>query len=191
MRERVLLEHVHAVDVLIPGDLELCAGRGRVCGDFALAFFDEACEGLGLELRRVRGCKSASQTQNVKLEGGRTHMNELLPERLPIARIPHAQLLRLALRHLVLPHDDRLVERARVREDARDPGADVVQVREEVARGAARGAHVRHLLRLGRERAAQGQREVVLHPPADVDEGVVHAERFDVFPDGEFLAGEY
>ena len=53
--ERVLLEHVQAVDVLVPGDLELCAGRGRVRRDFAPAFFYEARECFGLELRWVRG----------------------------------------------------------------------------------------------------------------------------------------
>ena len=129
----------------------------------------------------------SSQTQNVELKGGRTHMNELLPERLPIARIPHAQLLRLALRHLVLPHDHRLVEGARIHDDARDPGADVIEVRTQVPVLSISVDRPRVRFGICRSAATEGQRKAELQPRPNVDDGVADSELFDVLPDPEFL----
>ena len=45
--------------------------------------------------------------------------------------------MRVGVQALLLPHDDGVVERARVGDDARDPGADVAEVGDECARAAA------------------------------------------------------
>ena len=94
------------------------------------------------------------------------------------------------LLHLSLPNHDGLVERARVRDDARDERADAVEVREEHRRGARLDRHVRHRLHAWGGGAARGEGEEDLHPCADVDEGVGDTELLDEVLDAEFLQNE-
>ena len=105
--------------------------------------------------------------------------------RLPRQGLP--DLARRTHRPLILANDDRPVQRARVRDDARDERADAVEVREEHRRGARLDRHVRHCLHAWGGGAARGEGEEDLHPCADVDEGVGDVEGFDVFVDGVFL----
>ena len=85
-----------------------------------------------------------------------THRHAQSLERIPIARHPLANPARVELRPLVLPHLHDMPERARVRDDARDVRADVVEVREERA-AAARAVDVaRHLERTGAGGRAEG-----------------------------------
>ena len=95
--------------------------------------------------------------------------------------------MRVPLARLVLPYNDRLVQGARVREDPRDVRADVVLVRNQVAHPAISVNPPRHVLDRLRRAAAQGQREVELHPPADVDERVRYAKILDEVADFQFL----
>lgn len=97
--------------------------------------------------------------------------------------------MRLELRELVLPHDDRLVQRARVRDDARDEHADVVQVRDEHLEPARAVQRVGHRLPRVWHRAARREWEGELHPPADVDVRVRHTELLDQVADLQFLRG--
>lgn len=116
-----------------------------------------------------------------------THVLPLRPDTLPLPRVPLPDLMRLQLRRLVLPDHDRVPERARVRDDARDVRPDVPQVRHEQPVRAV----PEHLvgLRLHGRAAASGERERDLHPPADVEERVWHAQVLHELADREFLRG--
>lgn len=78
-----------------------------------------------------------------------------------------------------------MVERARIRDNARDVRADVPQVRHEKPIAAI----PEHFIRLGLHvrGAAGGQRERDLHPPPDVDKRVREAELLHEIADREFL----
>ena len=119
--------------------------------------------------------------------GGDAHRAAGGREELPLARHPVSDLERVALRDLVLPHDHRVVERAGVRDDARDPRADVAAVRDEALLLARAVERVRHREELRREVGARGDGDVELHPPADVDVGVRERDGLDERVDFQFL----
>ncbi len=116
-----------------------------------------------------------------------THDDPLRLQRVSVPREPLPERVRILLAHLVLPHHHRPVQRPRVREDPRDVFADVRVARDEGPRRAVCVDRPRHVLHLLRHLAAQGQREVELHPQADVDEGVRNAELLDEVVNVQFL----
>ena len=102
---------------------------------------------------------------------------ELLPERVRVVR-----------RDRVLPDDDRVVDGARVGDDARDVHANAVALGEEDRR--VRGLLVdrpRVLLDEVGRLAARGDGQEELVPAADVDERVRQPGLLDELPDGGFL----
>lgn len=97
-------------------------------------------------------------------------------------------LVCLVLPHLVLPDDHSLVECARIGDDARDIRSDVVEVGEkhggvDVFDDLPRG-FLEHL----QGGLVHGNRQKVLHPPANVDERVRNAEVLDELAYSKFLA---
>ena len=116
-----------------------------------------------------------------------THIDAFRSESLPVTREAYTKFKRVCLRCLVLPDDNRLVDRAWVGDDPRDPRPDVVQVGEQllaVARAVHRPGYLFEILRGG---AAQWDGQVELHPPTDVDERVPDAEVLHELADAEFL----
>ncbi len=109
-----------------------------------------------------------------------THVDALLSECISITRDTRPDLVRVFLYNLVLPYDDGLVERTWVGDDPRNERADVVQIGDEVPAFARAVNGPGQLLEGLRDRAAQGEREEDLHPPADVDDCVTDAELLEI-----------
>ena len=114
-------------------------------------------------------------------------MDPLCLQGIPVARNALANVMRSIDLHFVLPHNHRLVERARVRDDARDPGTDVIEVRGQVQALSVSDDRPRELFGMCGSAATEGQRKAELQPRPNVDDRVADSELFDVLPDPEFL----
>ena len=188
--ERVLPKDVDAVEVLVP---RMHHDGVSVGGVLLLPLL---CSGSGLqdllrgdlEQHDVNVSISAEKIESVRAAAAAaTHVDVELLHLVPVSGDTRPNILRIELGHLVLPDHDSLVERPRVRDDAGDEGADVVDVCDEKGHLPGPDDAVRERLERHRRGAPKRDGEDDLHPPADVDGCVGDAVLLDELPDSEFL----